>query len=1374
VPGFLREYAVPQEILQVEGGTGDDRASSCCLASQVLAARLSAAFLVDFHASPFATQCPLGTLQLPVNCEWVDGNFSGIPDEATYQGARDYICGHNGGDGQCGTAVLELLFNDLMKIDRSAAAGADDADSSGNAWVHFKGGWIFFDEFCHGAGPENGSGSEMGSNATQQLHVEVCDVAADFYFSVPPPRTAPQCCAALQVVFEELRLQGLRDFGDGYEPSAATDSGLFLELVEAKTIVVSQPGCLEAFYRTVEHQQVLHEASPLSGRSSLGVYPAVQNRSVFDSFWSESLCWTNLALWPIPFHAQGGCCAAVDVVLSRLLWMKDASMGQAYFPHCPRTRDGIAPTCGFDEVGISAVGADVLPIPDEASFATAVAVVCDGRRTNDAVNDNGGSGGGSCLGDTYNSGGLDAVLASLGIPTLAEFCDDPCRCTARVDPLVPGCGFHDAQHAARPFCYVNRPESCPGALVSSLHAGEAYKHCSLHVDSCQPFTDVPGQGPHMCAAFIADGTPVVVTAGQTLETMMNVDVEADDRSVEAVLIGTAGDVLSPWILESALVSVACFHAHAGILCNTRLKPCEKASAPIPTPASKVKSPRHELRMWKGECELNALMRAAFCQLPVFNSLFESDHATHHMGNTIPVVYPAHCEIDLNPLQATPFCSQPEETGSCFDAEILNLLGGEPMLRDPWHYLGRSLFFSVDSVDPEGESERSRWDAFEAQATAHFDITKAIEYVECPAPFVKNEQLETQTRETSGGRLSQFARRHGAVAAVVATFVAAQTQVTPLFGASDISSGRATTSVAPLVVHPRSFYDNRFCTSPCPSFVFSEPEYRFMWSLYVALGLLAFAVNFMSLLRMIPSYLVHVEESAPATKIRAASVKAIKVLPTPATFVRKISSFAVPSSVLSMRNTSSIVRGPPSDLLPADPSDYQSQPGLEPDSTRVSTFTDADVLENSSIPGGVDSSFSISTPSSSVVGPPIPSVVHEVANDTHGGDSTVVASGRITSRNSRGPPSSLFAARIRPTVSQLAPSEVRGPSTTTITTTTTTTTMVISELSTDSTSSSNAPAKATDDLPREEVPKKQRRPTRRHRVKMYNPDTFLLLLSCVLFGCVAILPTALLYHDLPCGGESCNVEACFQTPSVWCVLNRASSFTTQMVVHCLAWKLLMLYFKLVNDYYSWQYHLVNRYGGRMAIVFPLICCAVSYAIEVDDPSHPSYAVHFARSGFICRMRFPSLLAEFALHYGQVVGSAGVVVVVVYKLVRIIVMAFARSRNSEYHGHFRIFGKMKMVFSAMRHKPKVGKIVLLGLTALLMVVLSLSLTVVSASAFATFHASMTQWYDCMVRTGARCQYPCPCSSSSSIPFAFVNPSCFIPLLFVLRLEILTDLC
>ena len=76
----------------------------------------------------------------------------------------------------------------------------------------------------------------------------------------------------------------------------------------------------------------------------------------------------------------------------------------------------------------------------------------------------------------------------------------------------------------------------------------------------------------MCGAFFPDGSQVLVTAGHTIETMMM--VESDGNSVSSALLGTVDDVVAPWALEAALISVTCFKSHAEFLCHSRLKQCK--------------------------------------------------------------------------------------------------------------------------------------------------------------------------------------------------------------------------------------------------------------------------------------------------------------------------------------------------------------------------------------------------------------------------------------------------------------------------------------------------------------------------------------------------------------------------------------------------------------------------------------------------------------------------------------------------------------------------------------------------------------------------------------------------------------------------------
>jgi hypothetical protein len=255
--------------------------------------------------------------------------------------------------------------------------------------------------------------------------------------------------------------------------------------------------------------------------------------------------------------------------------------------------------------------------------------------------------------------------------------------------------------------------------------------------------------------------------------------------------------------------------------------------------------------------------------------------------------------------------------------------------------------------------------------------------------------------------------------------------------------------------------------------------------------------------------------------------------------------------------------------------------------------------------------------------------------------------------------------------------------------------------------------------------KSESPSARKAVKA--PDTLLLLCACTLYGCVAILPSMILKTELPCGRD-CDVEACFQTPSMWCTVNRSSSFLLQVMIHSLAWKLVTLYLSLVNDFYSFTYRFTRKYGGWLSILLPCVCCAISYQIEIDDPMHPSYALHFVRSAFTCRMRFPDFQMEMFLTHAQIGISAGIVLLAVIKIIGVLVQSYVRVKSVE---GLNYFGKVKVAFLALAQKPKVVKIMALGMTALLMLVLSVSMTILSAPAFASFHDDSQAWYECIKR-------------------------------------------
>jgi hypothetical protein len=195
---------------------------------------------------------------------------------------------------------------------------------------------------------------------------------------------------------------------------------------------------MESFHQAVKHRQGLHPDT----------YPSVADGATFDMFWDADVCWINLSVVPTVFKAQGQCCAAADVLLSRRMWLQEPSLGQAYFPECPRSRHGVDVSCNDGQV------APVFPIPDEASFMAAVDILCESDHCHALHANN----------DWFHI--LDAG-------SIETFCEDPCRCSSHVSS-VKGCGFHDEEDSDRPFCYVNKPSECAAATVSLMHEGEAY------------------------------------------------------------------------------------------------------------------------------------------------------------------------------------------------------------------------------------------------------------------------------------------------------------------------------------------------------------------------------------------------------------------------------------------------------------------------------------------------------------------------------------------------------------------------------------------------------------------------------------------------------------------------------------------------------------------------------------------------------------------------------------------------------------------------------------------------------------------------------------------------------------------------------------
>jgi hypothetical protein len=380
------------------------------------------------------------------------------------------------------------------------------------------------------------------------------------------------------------------------------------------------------------------------------------------------------------------------------------------------------------------------------------------------------------------------------------------------------------------------------------------------------------------------------------------------------------------------------------------------------------------RPTQSDSQINALARASLCRLPVFNSLrfFEADG--------LP---PAHCDFVLNPLRLPPFCSSDQESEiACMNDELFDMLDGNTLLRQT-SFLGLPLF-GESVVNPNRVQLPS--------ITKGFEVNTALQFVLCPTLFVKNDQID---------------------AAKIVPFTRALVSESAL--PADV------------------FFDNKFCVSPCPSFIFAEADYRLSYWVYVLPGMIAFVLNLSTSLQIVAIILL-----------------------------RKL---------------------------------------------RRSPSSDAKIMPAVDMPG--------TTPFS----------------------------------------------------------------------------------------------------------------------RKYPPDACGLVVSSAIFGFVGILPSAVLYTDLPC---ACDTEVCFQSPSVWCTMNRSSSFFLQMIIHCLAWKLLKLYLSLVNNFYSWRYKAVTKYGGRMAIGCPVICCVASYATEVVNPRHSCYALHFVRSAFTCRMRFPNVATEFLLHYSQIMG------------------------------------------------------------------------------------------------------------------------------------------
>jgi len=146
--------------------------------------------------------------------------------------------------------------------------------------------------------------------------------------------------------------------------------------------------------------------------------------------------------------------------------------------------------------------------------------------------------------------------------------------------------------------------------------------------------------------------------------------------------------------------------------------------------------------------------------------------------------------------------------------------------------------------------------------------------------------------------------------------------------------------------------------------------------------------------------------------------------------------------------------------------------------------------------------------------------------------------------------------------------------------------------------------------------------------------FLVVSSCF-HGLVGALPAVLLGEELPCG---CETENCFD--QTWmCLWGRLSVAVIHVIMMGITVKMYRCYCGIVNNV------TINR-----SLKYEMYCVVIALAIfcvsiAVEDKSYDSdlYALHFSRSSFLCRIRFPSFLSEFLLVYLPVIAASMVTVV-----------------------------------------------------------------------------------------------------------------------------------
>jgi hypothetical protein len=833
IPGLLREYDLSDSNLS----------PSCCVAARVAVAALAFQTLANLVTLPMLpeTLCPEGeslyvggTTATRVSCRvHMHGMLEvHLPSPKSIAAAKNHLCNHglqNSEDTTCITSVAENMLRELILMDR--VSGPVDVAFERDVIGHM----------------------DIRTALCDDVPLEVCWASDTFFYSMPASTVSGSseldevsepmlsCCDASHVLLHELRWQGALDQRDGTLDADICHGPLNLiamwetatlsnicdnygkvntQLLKISKDVVWQAengACRASFLKLVEGGN--------AGMPRLLKAPAAVDFEA-SPFWTMEACWLSASLGltvPIP-EAEDRVCAAFNALLSRTAWLDDEKLGNLYFAECPRSADGLSVSC-----------LEGLPIPDERTIKEASDILCSATHLRAVL-----------------ASGIDEQLQQLPHtswqwPGLSDYCHDPCRC-------VEECGFHGAQHE-QAYCQVQDSLACPRAYLEE-EMGRSRAHCPLGHDTCQEFWPEPGA---TCSPFVSEGSSVFVPRGKTIEMLQQISISANaDLALAGAIFGSESDdtdVLRAWMLEAALVSVTCFRTHGQLLCDSILKRCvlsddadawvtHTAVGALPWSAESrqalIDASTPVVKVCKADCERAIAFDTQMCgDDVVYNSLL---FAAARKTTTAMAVEPAAladkiCGMKIDPMRMLE-CSGLGGNNSYCEGSTTDLYGiyGGTVVHSMWE-LGNGLFTPSRLEDgdaaPPCQSSMA-WatapspvslNMSSAPSSKHagigyanqFNTSRALEFISCPAPWIKHHRVD----------MAQLG-------ASLKTLQLGWTE-----GMGNVESQLSV----------EAYFNNRLCLAPCPSGVYSNREYSWMWLCYVIPGLVAFVWNFAALSEM---------------------------------------------------------------------------------------------------------------------------------------------------------------------------------------------------------------------------------------------------------------------------------------------------------------------------------------------------------------------------------------------------------------------------------------------------------------------------------------------------------------------------------------------